>query len=76
MTVSVSRRVPHAHVDFVHSAEGKGIRQAMDHLVESGHRRIVHIDGGSGPGSASGAAPTGRPCGAIGLRVRGPCRPR
>ncbi|WKX15110.2 LacI family DNA-binding transcriptional regulator [Streptomyces sp. NL15-2K] len=51
-TVSVSRRVPHARVDFVHSAEAKGIRQAMDHLVELGHRRIVHIDGGRGPGSA------------------------
>jgi len=52
VAVSVSRRVPHAHVDFVHSAEGKGVRQAMDHLVELGHRRIVHIDGGGGPGSA------------------------
>lgn len=52
VAVSVSRRVPHAHVDFVHSAEGKGVRQAMDHLVELGHRRIVHIDGGRGPGSA------------------------
>ncbi|ELS51457.1 LacI family DNA-binding transcriptional regulator [Streptomyces viridochromogenes] len=52
VTVSVSRRVPHARVDFVHSAEGKGVRQAMDHLVELGHRRIVHIDGGRGPGSA------------------------
>ncbi|MEU5892017.1 LacI family DNA-binding transcriptional regulator [Streptomyces sp. NPDC047461] len=51
-TVSVSRRVPRARVDFVHSAEGKGVRQAMDHLVEQGHRRIVHIDGGRGPGSA------------------------
>lgn len=51
VAVSVSRRVPHAHVDFVHSAEGKGVRQAMDHLVEQGHRRIVHIDGGHGPGS-------------------------
>ncbi|MFD8219541.1 LacI family DNA-binding transcriptional regulator [Streptomyces sp. NPDC059697] len=51
-TVSVSRRVPRARVDFVHSAEAKGIRQAMDHLVEQGHRRIVHIDGGRGPGSA------------------------
>jgi DNA-binding LacI/PurR family transcriptional regulator len=39
-------------VDFVHSAEGKGVRQPMDHLVELGHRRIVHIDGGRGPGSA------------------------
>ncbi|WP_405594868.1 LacI family DNA-binding transcriptional regulator [Streptomyces sp. NBC_01092] len=51
-TVSVARRAPGAHVDFVHSAEGKGVRQAMDHLVELGHRRIVHIDGGRGPGSA------------------------
>ncbi|KKD08032.1 LacI family DNA-binding transcriptional regulator [Streptomyces sp. WM6386] len=52
VTVSVSRRAPRARVDFVHSAEGKGVRQAMDHLVELGHRRIVHIDGGRGPGSA------------------------
>ncbi|MFE9029392.1 LacI family DNA-binding transcriptional regulator [Streptomyces iakyrus] len=51
VAVSVSRRVPRARVDFVHSAEGKGVRQAMDHLVELGHRRIVHIDGGRGPGS-------------------------
>ncbi|MFG3025689.1 LacI family DNA-binding transcriptional regulator [Streptomyces sp. NPDC048254] len=51
-TVSVSRRVSRARVDFVHSAEGKGVQQAMEHLVELGHRRIVHIDGGRGPGSA------------------------
>ncbi|MPY57620.1 LacI family DNA-binding transcriptional regulator [Streptomyces spongiae] len=51
-TVSIGRRVPSARVDFVHSAEGKGVRQAMDHLIELGHRRIVHIDGGRGPGSA------------------------
>ncbi|MFD4562571.1 LacI family DNA-binding transcriptional regulator, partial [Streptomyces sp. NPDC058469] len=51
VTVSVSRRVPRARVDFVHSAEGKGVHQAMEHLVELGHRRIVHIDGGRGPGS-------------------------
>jgi DNA-binding LacI/PurR family transcriptional regulator len=52
VTVSVSRRVSHARVDFVHSAEAKGVRQAMEHLAELGHRRIVHIDGGRGPGSA------------------------
>ncbi|MDW4909897.1 LacI family DNA-binding transcriptional regulator [Streptomyces sp. ADMS] len=52
VTVSVSRRVSGARVDFVHSAEGKGVWQAMEHLVELGHRRIVHIDGGRGPGSA------------------------
>ncbi|GAA3795639.1 LacI family DNA-binding transcriptional regulator [Streptomyces phyllanthi] len=52
VAVSVGRRVPQAQVDSVHSAEAKGVRQAMDHLVELGHRRIVHIDGGRGPGSA------------------------
>lgn len=36
----------------MHTAEGMGVRQAMQHLVELGHRRIVHIDGGRGPGSA------------------------
>ncbi|WP_370268298.1 LacI family DNA-binding transcriptional regulator [Streptomyces sp. V4I8] len=51
-TVSVARRAPGARVDLVHSAEGKGVRQAMDHLVELGHRRIAHIDGGRGSGSA------------------------
>ena len=51
-TVSVGRRAPRAHVDFVHSADGKGVRQAMEHLAELGHRRIVHIDGGRFPGSA------------------------
>ncbi|GHH42220.1 DNA-binding LacI/PurR family transcriptional regulator [Streptomyces umbrinus] len=52
VTVSVGRREPRARVDFVHSAEAKGARQAMDHLVELGHRRIVHLDGGRGAGSA------------------------
>ncbi|MBO8184128.1 LacI family DNA-binding transcriptional regulator [Streptomyces spirodelae] len=52
VAVSVSRRMPGSLIDFVHSAEGKGVRQAMDHLVGEGHRRIVHIDGGRGPGSA------------------------
>ncbi|MFC3572354.1 LacI family DNA-binding transcriptional regulator [Streptomyces yaanensis] len=52
VAVSVSRRVPRARVDLVHSAEGKGVWQAMDHVVELGHRLIVHIDGGRGPGSA------------------------
>ncbi|WP_416980233.1 LacI family DNA-binding transcriptional regulator [Streptomyces sp. T028] len=50
-TVSVGRRAPRVRADLVHSAEGEGVRQAMDHLVELGHRRIVHIDGGRGPGS-------------------------
>ncbi|MCZ9353851.1 LacI family transcriptional regulator [Streptomyces mutabilis] len=52
VAVSVGRRVAGARVDSVRTAEGKGVRQAIDHLVESGHRRIVHVDGGRGPGSA------------------------
>lgn len=51
VAVSVGRRVTGAYVDSVHSAENKGVRQAMDHLVGLGHRRIVHIDGGRQPGS-------------------------
>ncbi|MEU1185618.1 substrate-binding domain-containing protein [Streptomyces sp. NPDC005820] len=50
-TVSVGRRAARACADSVHSAEGEGVRQAMGHLVQLGHRRIVHIDGGRGPGS-------------------------
>jgi DNA-binding LacI/PurR family transcriptional regulator len=39
-------------VDTVHVADGQGVRLAMDHLVLLGHRRIVHVDGGSGAGAA------------------------
>ncbi|MGW0733983.1 LacI family DNA-binding transcriptional regulator [Streptomyces sp. NPDC002851] len=52
VAVSVSRHLPGVRLDSVHTAEGKGVWQAMNHLVELGHRRIVHIDGGRGPGSA------------------------
>ncbi|MFF7653023.1 LacI family DNA-binding transcriptional regulator [Streptomyces sp. NPDC007983] len=52
VAVSVGRRVPGTRVDSVQTSEGKGVRQAMDHLVALGHRHIVHIDGGRGPGSA------------------------
>ncbi|MPY83580.1 MAG: LacI family DNA-binding transcriptional regulator [Actinophytocola sp.] len=50
--VSISRRVPDAPLDVVHTAEAKGVRQAVDYLVGEGHRDIIHIDGGTGPGSA------------------------
>ena len=36
----------------VRTADAKGIRQAVDYLVELGHRDITHVDGGGGPGSA------------------------
>lgn len=50
--VAISRKVPKAQLDAVRTAEAKGVRQAVDYLVTQGHRDIVHIDGGTGPGSA------------------------
>lgn len=38
--------------DTVRSDDSRGARQAVDHLVELGHRRIVHIDGGRGQAAA------------------------
>ncbi|MHC5257676.1 LacI family DNA-binding transcriptional regulator [Streptomyces sp. UC4497] len=52
VTVSVGRRVRDARLDSVYTADNKGVRQAMDHLTELGHQRIVHVDGGRDPGSA------------------------
>jgi DNA-binding LacI/PurR family transcriptional regulator len=52
VVVVVGRRLPGAHVDSVRTADTKGVRQAIDHLVELGHRDIVHVDGGKEPGSA------------------------
>ncbi|GAA5119176.1 LacI family DNA-binding transcriptional regulator [Haloechinothrix salitolerans] len=50
--VSLGRHFRGIDVDSVHTAEAKGVRQAIAHLVELGHRSIAHIDGGRGPGSA------------------------
>ena len=36
----------------VRTADAKGIRQAVDYLVELGHHDIAHVDGGRGSGSA------------------------
>ncbi|WP_337824733.1 LacI family DNA-binding transcriptional regulator [Amycolatopsis sp. A1MSW2902] len=52
VAVSVSRRVPGAHLDSVHTADTVGVRQAIDYLAELGHREIVHVDGGKGPGAS------------------------
>jgi DNA-binding LacI/PurR family transcriptional regulator len=50
--VSLGRRFPGLDVDSVHTADAKGVRQAIDHLVTLGHSSIAHIDGGRAPGSA------------------------
>jgi DNA-binding LacI/PurR family transcriptional regulator len=50
--VVVGRRIRNGHVDCVMTDEPRGAHVAVEHLVELGHERIVHIDGGQGAGSA------------------------
>ena len=48
----VTGKPPVRGMSSVRTADAKGIRQAVDYLVELGHRDIAHVDGGGGPGSA------------------------
>ena len=50
--VVLGQRARSTAVDVVRMADAKGMRLAVDHLVGLGHREIVHVDGGRGPGSA------------------------
>ncbi|GIM91691.1 LacI family DNA-binding transcriptional regulator [Paractinoplanes toevensis] len=50
--VVLARGVRGAAVDVVHTADADGLHQAVDHLVQLGHRSIAHIDGGHAPGAA------------------------
>ena len=49
-------------VDVVRTDDAAGLEQAVDHLVELGHRRIAHVDGGGRPARPSAAAATPRRC--------------
>ena len=47
--VEVGRAVTHAESDIVRNDDASGARQAVDHLVGLGHRRVAFIDGGANP---------------------------
>ena len=48
--VAIGRSVRNADADFVLTDERRGTELVLDHLVGLGHERIVHVDGGRGPG--------------------------
>lgn len=50
--VEVARVVRRALIDVVRTDDENGLRQAVDHLVGLGHRKILHIDGGHMPSAA------------------------
>jgi DNA-binding LacI/PurR family transcriptional regulator len=50
--VVVGQPSTHPAVDVVRAADAHGMRIAVDHLADLGHRRIVHVDGGRAPGAA------------------------
>jgi DNA-binding LacI/PurR family transcriptional regulator len=65
--VLVGRSTRLAGVDTVTSDDRKGAEIAVNHLIELGHRHIVHLHGGNGAGAATRRAGYERAMRAAGL---------
>ncbi|MBV9794325.1 MAG: LacI family DNA-binding transcriptional regulator [Actinobacteria bacterium] len=52
-TVVLMRPIRAPAVDVIRTDDRRGLHQAVDHLVELGHRRIAHIDGARALSSAA-----------------------
>jgi DNA-binding LacI/PurR family transcriptional regulator len=66
----VSRAVRSALVDNVVCDDGRGAELAVEHLAALGHRRIAHIDGGSGAGAVARRGGYHRTMRRLGLAAR------
>lgn len=66
-TVLVGRTVRNQLVDSVSNHEAQGAMLAVEHLVQLGHERIVHVDGGGGAGAVQRRLGFQRACATLGV---------